>query len=91
MPNTSSLLTFHLFADDTNPYFSTKNLSHLEASLNHELQFVAKCMKCNRLALSISKTNFIPFHSSERKPNKTLRIKIDDALSKQVGSTKYLG
>ena len=44
LPNTSSLLTFHLFADDT-------NLSHLKATLNHELKSVAKWMKCNRLAL----------------------------------------
>ena len=34
LPNTSSLLTFHLFADDTNLYFSSKNLSLLEANLN---------------------------------------------------------
>ena len=40
-------------------------------------------MKCNRLALSISKTNFILFHSS--------KLKIDDELIKQVDSTKYLG
>lgn len=59
MPNTSCLLTFHVFADDTNIYFSSKNLSHLEATLNHELKYVAKWMKYNRLALSISKTNFI--------------------------------
>ena len=34
LPNTSSLLTFHLieFANDTNIYFSSKNLSHLEAT-----------------------------------------------------------
>ena len=30
LPNTSSLLTFHLFADDN-------NLSHLKATPNHEL------------------------------------------------------
>ena len=48
-------------------------------------------MKCNRLALSISKTNFILFHSSKLKPNQSLRIKIFDALIKQVDSTKYLG
>ena len=91
MANTSSLLTFHLFADDTNFYFSSKTLSHLETNLNHELQSVAEWMKCNRLALSISKTNFILFHSSKLKPNQSLRIKIDDALIKQVCSTKYLG
>ena len=63
LPNTSSLLTFHLFADDTNMYFSSKNLSHLEATLNRELNSVAEWMKCNRLALSISQTNLILFHS----------------------------
>ena len=47
LPNSSSLLTFHLFADDTNLYFSSKNLSHLEGNVNHELKSVAKWMKCN--------------------------------------------
>ena len=48
-------------------------------------------MKCNRLALTISKTNYILFHSSKLKPNQSLRIKIDDTPIKQVDSTKYLG
>ena len=48
-------------------------------------------MKCNRLALTISKTNFIIFHSSKVKPNQSLRIKINDAHIRQVDSTKYLG
>ena len=48
-------------------------------------------MKCNRLALSISKTNFILFHFSNLKPNQSLRIKIDDEFIKQGDSTKYLG
>ena len=48
-------------------------------------------MKCNRLALSISKTNFILFHSIKLKPNQSLRIKIYDEFIKQVDSTKYLG
>ena len=91
LPNTSSLLTFRLFADDTNLYFSSKNPSYLEANVNHELKSVPEWMKCNRLAFSTSKTNFILFHSSKRKPNQSLRIIIDDALIKQVGSTKYLG
>ena len=38
LPNTSSLLTFHLFADDTNIYYSCKNLDDLESKLNHELK-----------------------------------------------------
>ena len=46
-------------------------------------------MKCNRLAIGISKTFF--FHSSKLKPNQSLRIKGDDVLIKQVDGTKYLG
>jgi len=42
LPNTSSLLTFHLFADDSNIYLSSKTLSHLEATLNCELRSVAE-------------------------------------------------
>ena len=37
LPNTSKLLSFHLFADDTNIYFSRKNLNDLELILNQEL------------------------------------------------------
>ena len=91
LPNTSSLLTFHLFADEANLYFSSKNISHFEVTLNHELKFVAEWMKCNRLALSISKTDFILFHSSKLKPSQSLRTEIHDVLIKQVISTKYLG
>ena len=32
LPKTSSLLTFHLFADGTNMYYSCKNLAYLEKS-----------------------------------------------------------
>ena len=47
LPNTSSLLTFHLCADDTNLYLYGKNLNHLERILNQELKSVVEWMKCN--------------------------------------------
>ena len=42
LPNTSKLLSFHLFADDTNIYFSRKNLNDIELILNQELHAVAE-------------------------------------------------
>ena len=48
-------------------------------------------MRCNRLALSISKTNLILFHSNKLKPDKSFCVKIDDECIKQVDSAKYLG
>ena len=44
LPNTSSLLTVHMFADDTNIYYSCKNLDDLESKLNHERKEVAEWM-----------------------------------------------
>ena len=91
LPNTSSLLTSYLCADDTNLYLSSKSLNHLERILNQELKSVAEWMKCNRLALSISKTNFILFHPNNLKPNQSPNVKIDNACIKQVDSADYLG
>ena len=71
-PNTSKLLSFHLFAKDTNIYCSRQNLNDLELILNQELHAVAEWMKSNRLALSILKTNFVLFHSKKLKPYKSL-------------------
>ena len=42
LANTSKLLKFHFFADDTNIYFSRKNLNDLELILNQELHAVAE-------------------------------------------------
>ena len=91
LPNTSSLLTFHLFADDTNIYYSCKNLDDLESKLNRELKVVAEWLKSNRLALSILKTNFILFHSKKLKPSKLFNLKIDGVNIKQVFAVRYLG
>ena len=88
LPNTSSLLTFYLFADDTILYLSSKNLNHLERILNQELKPIAEQMKCNRLALSISKTNFILYHSNKLKTNQSLSIKI---VLNRLTPAKYLG
>ena len=54
LPNTSKLLSFHLFADDINIYCSRKNLNDLELILNQELYSVAEWM-----------TNFVLFHSKK--------------------------
>ena len=49
LPNASESLTFHLFADDTNMYYASKNLIDLELffKLNHELIAIAEWMKTN--------------------------------------------
>ena len=91
LPNTSSQLKFHLFADDTSIYYLSRNLSDIESLINTELKSVANWMKANRLSISTSKTNFILFHSPKNKPRKTLNVKIDGNAINEVQSVKYLG
>ena len=91
LPNTSKLLSFHLFADDTNIYCSRQNLNDLELILNQELHAVAEWMKSNRLALSILKTNFVLFHSRRLEPYKSLNLKTDGVNIQEVSTVKYLG
>ena len=43
-------------------------------------------MKSNRLALSISKTNFVLFHFKRVKPHKSLNVIIDDVNQENLHS-----
>ena len=61
--NSSSLLSFILFADDTNIFYSNKNFETLINVLNIEISKVLHWFLCNKLSLNISKTNFIRFKS----------------------------
>ena len=90
LPNTLKLLSFHLFADDTNIYCSHKKLNDLELILNQELHAVAEWMKFNGLALSILKTNFVLFHSKKLKLYKSLNLKIDGVNIQEVSMVKHL-
>ena len=59
--NTSSVLNYVLFADDTNLFASRKNLDTLINILNKELDKVSNWLKVNKLSLIIKKTHFILF------------------------------
>ena len=63
LPNVSKLLnTFYLFADDTNIYFKSNDITHLQKIMNRELRKVKKWLDANLLSLNIDKTNFVIFH-----------------------------
>ena len=63
LPNSSKILTFFLFADDTNIYFESDDLTRLTKKINKELNKVKSLLDCNKLALDIDKTNFVIFLS----------------------------
>jgi AAA+ ATPase superfamily predicted ATPase len=57
--NTSNCLSFILFADDTNIFYSDKNINSLINTLNHELVKVASWLTGNKLTLHPSLYSFI--------------------------------
>ena len=64
LPRISKILEFYLFADDTSIYFEPDNLLTLQKVVNRELIKVKKWLEANRLALNISKTNYVTMLSS---------------------------
>ena len=90
LPNVSNKLSFYLFADDTNIFFESDNLDTLQKTVNHERKKLVMWINANRLALNVSKTNFVIF-SALNKPLKTVTILINRQVIGQKEFTKYLG
>ena len=91
LPNASKRLTFYLFADDTNIYYESKDLTNLTKIVNKELRLVKKWLDANKLSLNIDKTNYIIFHSSSSNVPSGSGIKIGKKQIKRVKFVKFLG
>ena len=88
---TSNILSFVLFADDTNIFLSDKNLMNLITILNIELNKLSSWFKCNKLSLNINKTNYMLFQTTHLNVDLDYDIKIDNIPLDQKESTKFLG
>ena len=95
LPNCSSLLTFRIFADDTNVFASARDLKTLEQLINTELKNVKLWCDANKLSINFSKTNFM-IVKSPRKRDLAVNIKIESVdgtsyLLERKDRVKYLG
>ena len=89
MSNTSNLLYFLLFADDTNIFLGGKNIENIIDVLNNELVKISEWLNVNRLSLNISKTHYVIFSMSNQAAPKN--VSIDGQNVDHVTSTKFLG
>ena len=91
------IVTFYLFADDTNLLYADKNLKSLETIVNCELTKVVFWLIANKLSLNIKKTSYIIFHPYQKRINSNIRIKAYDSRTKtffdleRKDHVKYLG
>ena len=81
-----------LFADDTNIFFSHKDLSCLLNIVNQEMLKFSQWLKVNKLSQNIDKTKFILFKPRQKKIPQSFRIAIDNNKEiKRVKETIFLG
>ena len=87
----SDILAMILFADDTNLFFSHKNMDTLQETMNNELEKITTWLCTNKLSLNIKKTHFIIFKSKRKKLKKKVSIKRNAQPIEQLKYTKFLG
>ena len=63
----SKILSFILFADDTNLFFSHKYADVLVKTMNQELPKITSWLSANKLSLNVKKTHFMIFKTKRKK------------------------
>ena len=87
----SKILSFILFADDTNLFYSHKDADVLVKTMNQELRKITSWLSANKLSLNVKKTHFMIFKTKRKKLNQTLSIEINNQKIPKVKCTKFLG
>ena len=85
----SDKLSFILFADDTNLFFSHRNPHTLVETINIELFKISQWIRANKLSLNFSKTKFMLFSKSI--DSLPLNIVFDNNILENVPIIKFLG
>ncbi len=95
--NTSTMLEFILFADDTTILYSNTDIPKQIQQINIELSEVNNWFKANKLSVNASKTNYMimgtPKMTSLGHGNSQLNLNVilDDTELERVNKTKFLG
>ena len=86
LPRSSKKLTFRIFADDTNTFYSSKDPEQLQSVINEEPGKVLKFCAANMLSINFKNTNYMIITS----PNKKTSIRITACNTEQKSQIKYL-
>ena len=89
MCNVSTLLKPILFADDTNLFYSGKDIKELCSVVSTELDKLCKWFQVNKLSLNTSKTNFMVF--TNKSCNDTYSVCMNGLNLSRVFVTKFFG
>ena len=90
----SNIIKPIMFADDTNFFYSHRNIKSLFNIMNNELNHVNAWFKANKLSLNNKKTEYTFFHKLSRKDNIPLllpTLTINNISIKRSNQIKFLG
>lgn len=83
-------LHFHLFADDSNLFYSHGDLHHLEQPVNEELDRINAWLRSNTLSRKMDTVILLHFILI-KKINYSIKFEIDGKPIRERTSVKYLG
>ena len=87
----SDVLSFLLFADDTNLFLNHKDIKTLSDTANQELCKVANWLAANKLSLNVKKIYFVIYKAKNKKMATNITINIGNQSIEQVNNTNFLG
>ena len=87
----SNLVDFHLFADDTSVFYSNKDNQMMEISLNNELHNISNWLKANKLSLNVKKSNVIHINNKRSDNSQKINLCIESEMIEVKSHAKYLG
>ena len=85
----SEIMSFILFADDSNIFYSHQNPQSLLNIVNNEMKRVQNWINANKLSLNVGKTHYMLF--SNKLKSLPGNVLINNTTLSQVESTKFLG
>ena len=89
--NCSEIISFVMYADDTNAFYSDKNLKSLTNIMQEEMNKVTNWLNVNKLSINTTKTKYIIFKSSNKKCDTEINIQPNHNTIQQVTHVKFLG
>ena len=87
----SQILSFILFADDTNLFLTHHDLEILIRILNEELKKVALWLTANELSLNVNKIHLMIFKTRKKRLNYNANVISNESSIEKVKYTKFLG
>ena len=80
-----------MFVDDVTLYATGNDMSHIQSTLQEDLECVLTWFRKNRLFVNPSKSSCLPVSTPQRTKNHSLLIKINGLILEQIKFVRLLG